>query len=90
MKQFLQSLIYCKCFELSLLQSSSPMDGWIEGDSIGGEERGDYIRVRRKRERKFNTVRENKEMGLTQVRYYVAFFFSTPDATRKAKGKHSG
>ena len=89
MKQFLQSLKYCKCFELSLLQSSSPMDGWIEGDSIGGEERGDYIRVRRKRERKLNTVRENKEWADPSA-VLCCVLFSTPDATRKAKGKHSG
>ena len=45
MKQFLQSLKYCKCFELNLLQSSSPVDGWIEGDSIGGEERENSIQL---------------------------------------------
>ena len=49
MKQFLQSLKYCKSFELNLLQSSSPINSngyirivalWCSGSMLASHARG--------------------------------------------------
>ena len=39
------------------------MDGWIKGDRLEGEERGDHIKVRREKKENLNIGEEKKEWG---------------------------